>query len=408
MSSPTSTRSDECPEFDVQIVKAEFFQQGDADCLSIPRDSPIFTKPDFPNIKASDTTRKKGHVEYDRSSKAQDMIKGQCFYYFTNISIPFSSPVPIKGVLICLERYNSPPKSLIFAFTSSKKETTIKKYELPEFEEWAWFSLPVDLSDVVLCEITGKGRDKEYFNIKSLAFFREETPEEIVARKSRETAREKLWSEAIVEKPEFVREGDSEAYKRYSMPIPCDDPTIIAPSLSMVKGKDDSYCQESRWYDVSLDVQQMLKVEPDISMEEFLFTSHLSIPFPSPSPMKGAYICVNEDHSSPCLLFTFTLSNGTRISKKYEFSEPEYEYEWYFLPIDLLNVVLCEIEGKGQWEEKNRRTFCIYSLIFTMPREIVAGNRLSLLPWELSKGDDVSEEEEEEEEEEDEEEDEYE
>ncbi|GKT20101.1 hypothetical protein ADUPG1_011647 [Aduncisulcus paluster] len=143
----------------------------------------------------------------------------------------------------------------------------------------------------------------------------------------------------------------------------------------MVKCKNDSLCKESEYYDRSSQAQAMLKGECGVAL------SHLSIPFPSPSPMKGAYICVKMYYSSPFLLFTFTDCDGKKTSKKYEFTRSKHEYEWHFLPIDLDNVILCEIEGKGMWMEKNSRYFYIYSLVFTMPEETIAAERLSFLPW---------------------------
>ncbi|GKT31845.1 hypothetical protein ADUPG1_006180, partial [Aduncisulcus paluster] len=171
-------------------------------------------------------------------------------------------------------------------------------------------------------------------------------------------AREKLWSEAPVVKPEFVKEGDEKSFGKDSIPIPRDDPKLVDPSFSMVKCKNDSKSKESKGYDRSSEAQKMLKGEDDVLL------SHLSIPFPSPSPMKGAYICVHHRLSSPSLFFTFTDCDGKKTSKKYEFTRPEYKYEWHFLPIDLPNVVLCKIEGKGTWNMKSSRWFYIYSLVF--------------------------------------------
>ncbi|GKT36326.1 hypothetical protein ADUPG1_009312 [Aduncisulcus paluster] len=303
------------------------------------------------------------------------MMKGEGNYgLFTHISIPFSSSSPMKGAYICLSPYFSspPPSHLIFTLTSSKGEKTSKKYEFPEFKGRHWYFLPVDLPDVVLCEITGKGREKKYFGILSLVFIsREETPEEL---KSRE-AREKLWSKAPVVKPEFVKEGDYASKGRDSIPIPRDDQKLVDLSFSIVKCKADRYSKVSEEYDQSLRAQKMLKGE------DYVQLSHLSIPFPSPSPMKGAYICVDKYDISPSLLFTFTDCAGKKINKKYEFAEPEHWYEWHFLPIDLDNVVSCEIEGKGTWYEKKSQHFYILSLVFTLPEETIAAERLSLFPW---------------------------
>ncbi|GKT30820.1 hypothetical protein ADUPG1_005653, partial [Aduncisulcus paluster] len=126
-----------------------------------------------------------------------------------------------------------------------------------------------------------------------------------------------------------------------------------------VKCQNDSKSKESEGYDQSSDAQEMLKGKGDD-----VRLSHLSIPFSSPNPMKGAYICVEKYGSSPTLLFTFTYCDGKKINKKYEFTQPKHRFEWHFLAIDLDNVVLCEIEGKGRWDVKNCRYFCIYSLVF--------------------------------------------
>ncbi|GKT35637.1 hypothetical protein ADUPG1_008754 [Aduncisulcus paluster] len=430
----------------IQTVEPKFVLEGNYSCCPIPGDAPNIKSAEFPTIKAiwGESYR------YDQSFEAQEMVKGECNTgQYTHISIPFSSSSPMKGAYICLIGASSSygttsPSHLIFTLTSSKGDKTSKKYEFPEFKGRHWYFLPVDLPDVVLCEITGKGREKEYFDIQSLVFIsREETPEEITSRE----AREKLWSEAPVVKAEFVKEG-----WRDSIPIPRDDPKLVDPSFSMVKCKDDSVSKESEYYDQSSDAQKMLKgedkitsreareklwsgapvvkaefvkegwrdsipiprddpklVDPSFSMvkckddsvskeseyydqssdaqkmlkgEDSVELSHLSIPFPSPSSMKGAYICVDDFNSSPSLLFIFTDCDGKKTSKKYEFTEPEHKYEWHFLPIDLDNVVLCEIEGKGRWKEKNSRYINIISLVFTtFPEETIAAERLSLLPW---------------------------
>ncbi|GKT24416.1 hypothetical protein ADUPG1_012724 [Aduncisulcus paluster] len=358
----------------IQTMQPEFVHEGNRWCCPIPRDSPNIKSAEFPTIGAIDGTLEEGDKKYDQSSYAQKMMKGEFnLGQFTHISIPFSSSSSMEGAFICLwDRGNFAPSHLIFTLTSSKGEKRSKKYEFPEFHGFHWYFLPVDLPDVVLCEITGKGRRKEYFGIISLVFIsREENPEEI---KSHE-AREKLWSETPVVKPEFVKEGDRKSKGRDSIPIPRDDPKLVDPSFSMVKCKNDSYSKEFEKYDQSSDAQKMLKGEDSLRL------SHLSIPFPSPSPIGGAYICVIRDISSPSLLFTFTDCDGKKTSKKYEFTKPKHWFEWHFLPIDLDNIVLCEIEGKGTWKEKNNRYFCIHSLVFTMPEETIAAERLSLLPW---------------------------
>ncbi|GKT36759.1 hypothetical protein ADUPG1_009665 [Aduncisulcus paluster] len=359
-----------CSSSSIQSVKPECIIDSTSwNFRPIPFDSPNIRSPEFLSVKARNETKKEGQVGYDRSFDAQNMMKGEWNNgHFTYISIPFSFASPMKGAYI----YLTSVCHLTFTFTSIKGDKTSKKYDFAEFIGKHWYFLPVDLPDVVLCEITGKGSDKEYFRIETLIFFREETPEEILAR----VAKEKLWTEAEVVKPEFIWEGEKRSDGRKPVPIPRDDPMVINPSLSIVKCKDDTYSKESRWYDRSFNAQKMLKGE------DFVYLSHLSIPFPpSYSSMKGAYICVDIFNSSPALLFTFTLSDGKKTSKKYEFPKPKYRFAWYFLPIFLLNVLLCEIEGKGTWRCKNCPYFYIFSLVFTKSEEYLISEQLSLLPW---------------------------
>ncbi|GKT29650.1 hypothetical protein ADUPG1_014113 [Aduncisulcus paluster] len=364
----------------IQTINVDpvFIHKGSSWCCPIPGDAPNIKIPEFPTIKAIDGTKEEGDEKYDQSSEAQEMIKGEHNSgHFTHISIPFSSSSsPMKGAYICLSGYSSPPSHLLFTFTSSKGEKISKRYDFPEFYRLHWYFLPVDLSDVDLCEITGKGRQKEkrYFDIKSIVFIdREELFDETIFRESKE----KLWCETPVVKPEFVKKGDYKSKPRDSIPIPIprDDPKLVDPLFLMVKCKNDAYGNDSEHYDQSSNAQRMLKGEGDVAL------SHLSIPFPSPCPMKGAYICVDKDLGSPSLLFTFTDCDGKKTFKKYEFARSEHEYECLFLPIDLANVVLCEVEGKGMWYYENSRFFFIYSLVFTLSEEIIRSERLSSLPW---------------------------
>ncbi|GKT19147.1 hypothetical protein ADUPG1_011450 [Aduncisulcus paluster] len=351
----------------IQTVEPLFVHEGDEACCPIPGDAPNIKSTKFPTIKAIAVTNKEGDKKSDQSYYAQRMIRGVGNRkHFTHISIPFSSSSPMKGAYICLDGDSSPPSHLIFTFTSSKGDKTSKKYKFPEFKGYHWYFLPVDLPDVVLCKIKGKGREEKYFGIIYLVFIREETPEELKSRK----AREKLWSEAPVVKPEFVKGEDVEY-----IDLPCDDPHIVDPTcslrtLAMVKCKNDSVRKGTfLWYDQSVNAQKMLRGG------DYVWLSHLSIPFRSPSPMKGAYICVHQRFSPPSLLFTFTDCDGKKTFKKYEFTRPKHNCEWHFLPIDLDNVGLCEIEGKGRWYKKNSRCFRIESLFFLeeeTPEEIKA------------------------------------
>ncbi|GKT35027.1 hypothetical protein ADUPG1_008272, partial [Aduncisulcus paluster] len=313
----------------IQEVKPKFIHEGNYLCSPIPRDSPNVKSPDITAIEAKNTwsywPKEEGDEDHDMSFHAQKMMKGENNQgEFTDISLSFSTSTPFKGAYICIKGYSlfswQLTSHLIFSFTSSNGEKMVEKYEFPEFEGYHWYYLPIDLSDVVLCEITGKGREEEYFGIRSLVFIsREETSEEITSRE----AREKLWSEAPVVKPEFLKEGGTKFQGRDSIPIPRDHPKLINPSFSLVQCKNNSYCKESEFYDKCSEAQEMLKGESVVTL------SQLSIPFPSPSPMKGAYICVNNYSSSPSLLFTFTDSD-VFLQQRIVLGKVELKYSGHF------------------------------------------------------------------------------
>ncbi|GKT37278.1 hypothetical protein ADUPG1_010097, partial [Aduncisulcus paluster] len=343
-----------------------FVHEGSISCIPIPRDDPTILNLYFEKIKSIFDIKS---TFEDTSLIARKMMKGECSSgQSTQIWIPFTSSVSVKGVYICLSGYKDPPSHLIITSFSSATTNIVEVYEFPSFKGVHWYYLPIDLSDIVLCRIEGEGRDKKYFNILSLAFFREETSEEYLSRKFRE----KIWYKTPIVESKFVKEGDYESKGRDSIPIPRDDPEIIIPSFSNVKGNDNSYCKESEFYDKTFQAQNMLQGKDYASM------SHISIPFISPSSIKGAYICIDKNASSPSLQFIFSHFNDAsktykpgydvkmtkRTWKRYEFTRPKSRYEWHFLPIDLDNVVLCEIEGKGTWIEKKSRSFSICSLVF--------------------------------------------
>ncbi|GKT32385.1 hypothetical protein ADUPG1_006557 [Aduncisulcus paluster] len=361
--------------YEAPIMKTEFVKEGGREFIPISRDDSRVLDPSFSLVKCKDNWYSKESTLYDRSLNAQKMLKGESFVSFSNFSIPFPSPSPIKGAYICVYKDWSSPTILI-TFTDFNGSKIFKKYEFPKSKhKYEWYFLPIDLNNVVLCEIEGKGRwdqkPSPIIKIESLVFIgREETPEEIISRE----AKEKLWSEVLVVKSEFFKKGNEDSEGRDSIPISRDDPKLVAPSLSMVKCKDASYSRESEYYDRSLDAQKMLKGEGDV------YLSHLSIPFTSPCSMKGVYSYVSEDEWIPSLLITFTNSDGKKTFKKYEFIKPKYIYEWHFLPIDLPNVVLCEIEGNGLWyggwSKGNSRCFHINSLVFIQDDDITTSFHL--------------------------------
>ncbi|GKT36534.1 hypothetical protein ADUPG1_009484, partial [Aduncisulcus paluster] len=197
----------------IQIVRPDVVYSGNSFSIPIPRDADNIQNPAFPTIEARNETKEEGDEKYDTSIDAQNMLKGGRENYadFTHISIPFSSASYMKGAYIC-HGGRSPSKHLIFTFTSSTGEKTSKQYNFPDWRGCHWWLLPIDLADVVLCEITGRGREGECFAIQSLVFFREETADETLGRETREHLLERLWSiESPRVKAEFVKEADSKS-----------------------------------------------------------------------------------------------------------------------------------------------------------------------------------------------------
>ncbi|GKT36015.1 hypothetical protein ADUPG1_009057 [Aduncisulcus paluster] len=335
-------------------VRPRFIHEGNWVCIPIPRDDPIIVSPVYSNIKGTNSTFDTSDSQYDKGDYVQKMMKGErnegCI---THVSLTFS-PTPIRGAFISLWGSTSSPAYLIFTFTSSNEAKISKKYDFPEFRNYSWFFLPIDLSDVVLCEIKGKGRRTEDFDIMSLAFIRKETIEEAKSRKQRIYSIEKLWSESDFVIAEYKNDGNIE-----DIPIPRADSYIIPPDYEKIIAIDDGKSKESKYYKRSTKASEMLK-----GRNGGVYFSHMAIPFPSPSPIKGAYICMDKSYSSPSLLFTFTNSDGRKIPKRYEFAKPKKQSGWFYLQIDLLNVVNCEIKGRNEWGYQYSRHSCICSLVF--------------------------------------------
>ncbi|GKT27668.1 hypothetical protein ADUPG1_013957 [Aduncisulcus paluster] len=365
------------------IVIPEIVHSGNEDCVPIPRDDPNVGNPDFPNIKARNHNIKFNLPGHIKDEEALKMMRGQAISaIFTDISIPFPSSIHMKGVYICMDRSVPLTSYIIFTFISSRKRKVSKTCK---FVGQNWYFLPIDLPDVVICEISRlKKRGDESFKMSSLVFLKKDTQKQAIARKSREDTLEKLWTET----PSIMTEPQE--LDCYAFPFPRDDPIIIKPSLELIRAKNNSKCRQCIDYDMSLNARIMIGRKLIRLYDDEPFSlSHLLIPFPAPSHMSGAYILVDGRFCSPTLLFTFIHSDGRKTCKKYQFSRPMHSSEWHFLPIHLSKVVSCKIEGKGTWEQKNSRCFRIYELLFTLSKELArkehektAIEQLCLLPWE--------------------------
>ncbi|GKT32229.1 hypothetical protein ADUPG1_006425 [Aduncisulcus paluster] len=153
-------------------------------------------------------------------------------------------------------------------------------------------------------------------------------------------------------KPIFKVEGDESV-----IPIARTDSSVVLPDVSNVTGEDTSESKESDKFDQSLHAQRMIRGGYGVSF------SHLFFPFTS-SNLKGAYICINKWYGPQFLVFSFTLSSGEQRIKKYKFKKFKCNAQWLFLPIDLHEVTVVEIEGTGMWNDKKCGKTYIDSLVF--------------------------------------------
>ncbi|GKT31177.1 hypothetical protein ADUPG1_005783, partial [Aduncisulcus paluster] len=86
---------------------------------------------------------------------------------------------------------------------------------------------------------------------------------------------------------EFVLEG-----YQYCCPIPRDSPNIKGAEFPTIKAIDGTKEEGDEEYDQSAEAQDMMK-----GVDNDGHFTHISIPFSSSSPMKGAYICLRGDSS---------------------------------------------------------------------------------------------------------------
>ncbi|GKT14580.1 hypothetical protein ADUPG1_010512 [Aduncisulcus paluster] len=327
---------------DTDLLPISACSSGGKESIPISRDAPTMILPLYADINGYSFVIADSNI--DMSSRACKMLQGEESVQLSVLSIPFSDPSFIHGAYICVSKK--------YEFVAKRKDPYL-----------SWYFLPIDFDNVVLCELRGKSTNSNFmdFTIESLAFVRKETSEEQSLREAQEFVQSRLWADpAIRVEPIFLSE--SNFYKMHNtFPIIRDAPTFLSANFSEVKSKDESKCRMSKSYDQSDSVRKMLNGEELFGSVTF---SYLSIPFSSCVPMKGAYIQIDQYLGCSLFLFIFTHSDGTKTFKTYEFTQPKRYNEWYFLPIDLSDVVCCEIKGKGSWKEERRRSFKILGLDF--------------------------------------------
>ncbi|GKT26532.1 hypothetical protein ADUPG1_013388 [Aduncisulcus paluster] len=132
-------------------------------------------------------------------------------------------------------------------------------------------------------------------------------------------------------KASFVTEGDDQCF-----PLSREHPSILKLDIPHIHGKIEGIPNDEEF--IGRDI---------LSSDICVNFCHLSIPFLEFSGVKGVYICINRDSGPISLQFSFVLLSGLRIPKNVSFSQPTHDLEWHFVPIKLVDVVLCEIDGKG-------------------------------------------------------------
>ncbi|GKT28108.1 Golgin subfamily A member 6-like protein, partial [Aduncisulcus paluster] len=77
------------------------------------------------------------------------------------------------------------------------------------------------------------------------------------------------------------------------------------------------------------------------------------IHFPFVSPHNVQYFCVSY-HESPKSVkefnATFTTSTGARVVKEYEYAKPSGKFSWQLFPVDLDDIVQCDLESLKCWD----------------------------------------------------------
>ncbi|GKT26131.1 hypothetical protein ADUPG1_004678 [Aduncisulcus paluster] len=123
-----------------------------------------------------------------------------------------------------------------------------------------------------------------------------------------------------------------------TFPIHPEDPSVIAIDVDSAKAIDFD------GIDHSFGLCGMLKGTSGV---EF---THLSLSFFSPEILKGLYMNVERDYGPTSLTISFTHSNGNVSKKEYEFSRPKEGFEWGYLPVELEDVIKCDIDVKDCWD----------------------------------------------------------
>ncbi|GKT26809.1 hypothetical protein ADUPG1_013488 [Aduncisulcus paluster] len=122
-------------------------------------------------------------------------------------------------------------------------------------------------------------------------------------------------------------------------PYSLDHPKVIKICEWTSSAKDDSG-------DLTKYLRKLLK-----GIDGLCF-SQISLPFISRSSVKGIYLLVGIDCPKH-LSIIFTHGDTGLVSvKEYDFDKPRMDCAWYYLPVDLENVIKCkfEVEDEKCWD----------------------------------------------------------
>ncbi|GKT31531.1 hypothetical protein ADUPG1_005944, partial [Aduncisulcus paluster] len=322
------------------ILKSEFLKEGDSHNPPISYSDPTILLTNLKRVSGEDEDERALSRPFDMTPSLQGMLKGEELCWFSYLSLPFYTAVPeLKGAYI----YS------------------------PKYGEKVWHFLRIFLYDVVKCEILGGCKEGSRglcgcSSIHGMIFVREESFGEKV---NRETF---LFPPVIKIESSSRPNTHLSAASLCNPSIPYSDPTIIPLPIDEVSGCDDNWGKQSLYYDKSDDIQGILRGEPKLCL-----FSQIHIPFASPiSHLEGVYVCCDHYYGPRSLILRFTEERKVS-SKRFSLPEPKNRSEWIFLPIDLPNVVCCDITAGGTWTDEDSRRSYLDGLIFVRaetPKEL--------------------------------------
>ncbi|GKT23909.1 hypothetical protein ADUPG1_012579, partial [Aduncisulcus paluster] len=275
------------------------------------------------------------------------------------IHFPFVCPHDVK--YFCVSYYSDSPKSIKqfnATFTTSTGARVVKEYEYAKPSgKFFWQLFSVDLDDIVQCDLESlKCWDRsvvESSRLYSIRFLTKDfefidqpcIPGEYIM---------KIHSDKL----------DSKDPKAFCGPYPVDHPQVVKVNVST------AFCRFTNGHDQS-------HLEHFFSGKGSLyFFPSLYIPFTSPHYI-GEFCLLTHNYGNGVKRFdaTFTDSSGKRIVKKYEIvkrTDPERKWFWFWVsfPVDLPNVVSCEILIQETWSGAYNMNFIGGIRFLNNPKEV--------------------------------------